>query len=246
MLMFQIPLMVRILKIYIKIVTNNNILDVCEEFESESVILDEKSNTLETLNVLYYYPRQNHWLTVNVTNFETVNSDIFYLIPFDDWYLGCGGGINDTGVCGHFLTKYPGMDFQLNIEYWIHNYTLSTIAGKLLFRNRIFLKEDFTPFTYQNPCWNQMSPIYNGSGIIGNNTFCCKKFTNKVTPTPDSGKCGIYRSTTKVLDNSAYLEVEYKLNSTILIVNIVNYFASSDSTVQLEAYNSVTFAQSCR
>uniref|UniRef100_A0A914Z7Q6 Uncharacterized protein n=1 Tax=Panagrolaimus superbus TaxID=310955 RepID=A0A914Z7Q6_9BILA len=234
--------------------------DICEEYESKSRISDE-NGIFATMDVLFEVALGG--LNTKAVNFTSVTSDNYILGSF---YAGqmCEGNktyVDYSDPRCHF--KFLSKNTQLNIGF-ILQYN-ETIIAKLIRQNGIFFKEDYTTFTPSNPCWTEFSAIPFGIGKTANNSFCCTKFKGQIFTTPSSeitsktatfatttisqipsGSCALYNSTTKVLDNSAYLEVEYKLNTTTLTVNIIGYFASSDSVVQLEAYNDLTFTQSCR
>uniref|UniRef100_A0AC34GDJ0 Uncharacterized protein n=1 Tax=Panagrolaimus sp. ES5 TaxID=591445 RepID=A0AC34GDJ0_9BILA len=119
-----------------------------------------------------------------------------------------------------------------------------TIAGRLIQRNEILLKDQKTPYTPDDPCWESTAPIFSGSQA--QNKFCCTKFQ-----IPDSSQtCTEYQSLTKVINSGfykgTYFNVKYQFKNTALTVTISNYYSPINSTLQVEAYSTDLFSQTCQ
>jgi hypothetical protein len=230
---------------------------------------------------VFYNVTYNYDLKINVTNFTSFTPNYYQLDYNGDsiWVSSChGSNSNPQSSCRPPIWQHD--EFQINIDFFLakdgfYDETYGMNIAKFIYRNGIYLKDDYSVFTVSSPCWNVSSPIPYSDGKMGNNSFCCIHFMDKTTTTrpttttslrsstttlqmlttttsssPTSplppGSCILYNSTTQVSDNSAFLEVNYKMEERDIIVKIINYFASKDSVVSLEAYNTITFSQSCR
>jgi hypothetical protein len=123
-------------------------------------------------------------------------------------------------------------------------YLGETIAGRIIQRNEKLLKDQKTPYTPEDPCWESTAPVFSGSQA--KNKFCCSKFH-----LPDSSQtCSEYQSLTKIITSGfykgTYFNVKYQFNDTVLIVTILNYFSPVNSTLQVEAYSTDVFSQTCK
>lgn len=179
---------------------------------------------------------------------------------------GIGGDIECVGnsgspqsFCAFYFpddTEDIKFNFLIDFEWADQNddiYGFYATAGILARRNGIFLKDDNSLFTSKNPCWKKSAEIAYGNGANFESSFCCTSFksashpTVSPSPTPTSSSaCLTYYSTTTVTNNSTNLKVSYMFNTTGLMVNIANYSAETNSSVQIEVYSHNSFSQPCK
>uniref|UniRef100_A0AC34F691 Uncharacterized protein n=1 Tax=Panagrolaimus sp. ES5 TaxID=591445 RepID=A0AC34F691_9BILA len=203
---------------------------------------NQEGSNVTTLTVDYLVLKNG--LNISVTNYSGL--DYYFVVNGT-----CRG--NKWSWNSSCFFYFPTGDFQFN------NYVswgTSTTVAKLIRRNGIFLKDNNLPFTSADPCWTKtyQTPYGGTYPTITQTKLCCNRFksfpaTTTVPQTTTSiplNKCLKYLSRTTVSDNTTYLEVDYIFNATGLIVTIVNYFANIDSSVQLEAYSTDLFSQTCR
>jgi hypothetical protein len=119
-----------------------------------------------------------------------------------------------------------------------------TISGRIIERNEILLKDLKTRYTPEDPCYESMPPDYGGSKA--QNKFCCTKFQ---IPSPEK-ICSEYNSITKLVTSGyykgTYFNVKYQFNDTTLTLTIQNYESKINSTLQIEAYSTDLFSQTCQ
>uniref|UniRef100_A0AC34F200 Uncharacterized protein n=1 Tax=Panagrolaimus sp. ES5 TaxID=591445 RepID=A0AC34F200_9BILA len=226
--------------------SSSEVEEICEKYESETKIKSQSGEMIASLNATFYVIMEA--LNISVTGFKSFRGgDYKFMTMIGD--TECNGNTDDfLSNCSY---SYPTNDFRFDMSFIFDHY--STIATKLIRRNKLFFKDGNVPFTQADPCWNNTSTIPFGKGTISETKFCCTQFkssvttptTNPTTSNPGS-KCLKYSSNTTVSNNSAFLTVNYKFNGTGLIIDIIDYKNSANSTVQLEAYSKDLFSQTCR
>uniref|UniRef100_A0A914ZEM9 Uncharacterized protein n=1 Tax=Panagrolaimus superbus TaxID=310955 RepID=A0A914ZEM9_9BILA len=219
--------------------------EICETYESETMISSQSGEMIANLNATFHVIMEA--LNISVIGFKSSRGGNYkFMAMIGD--TSCNGNSDD--VFSNCSFSFPTNDFRFDMSFIFDHY--STIATKLIRRNKIFFKDGNVPFTPADPCWKNTSPIPFGKGTVSKTKFCCTKFkgtvtatvTNPTTSSPEN-KCLKYSSNTNVTDNSASLIVNYKFNNTGLIIEIVDYKDSAASTVQLEAYSKDLFSQTC-
>uniref|UniRef100_A0A914P5F6 Uncharacterized protein n=1 Tax=Panagrolaimus davidi TaxID=227884 RepID=A0A914P5F6_9BILA len=220
--------------------------EICEIYKSETNIKSEDGNFMASLNATFYVFMEG--LNISVTNFKSFRDDNYKFMCMLSDTSCTGDNSNPFSNCSF---TFPTNDFRFDMSFIFEHY--STLATKLIRRNKIFFKEGNIPFTQADPCWNQTSPIPFGKGTKSETKFCCTKFKTAVTSTASSSttvipgsKCSKYSSKTNVTDGSSSFIANYRFNDTGLIVEIIDYKSYTTSTVQLEAYSKDLFSQTCR
>uniref|UniRef100_A0AC34FT64 Uncharacterized protein n=1 Tax=Panagrolaimus sp. ES5 TaxID=591445 RepID=A0AC34FT64_9BILA len=242
-------------------VVENDIPDTvqnkCERFESKGqVILMPKTRLLDFVAIINIIPEG---LLINITEFASKFYTAYELSPF--WVNWQNHIENCTGYSNFLVDECIITTYSEEYLKFIDlsfsnppNTADVVIAAKIMYRNGIFLKDDYTPFTIENPCWTKSAPMpYFTETRTVNVSLCCVEFgetSETITtlhPTSSTTKfCQKYHSETQLSDNSIFLEVEYILNTTKMAVSIVNYFSDNNVITQLESYSFDTFSQVCR
>ncbi|KAE9546026.1 hypothetical protein FO519_010762, partial [Halicephalobus sp. NKZ332] len=169
----------------------------------------------------------------------------------DEWVKACEeNSLEEPCVVTQYLNdtkKDHTYSFNLNIWDDILSYDWDAIAGQLIKRKGVWMKnvEKPTPYTRSDPCWTRN--VDSNNDTSSSTSFCCRKWVPV-----SNGNCAEYRTKTVANMNSNPIDVlnaRYILNdNNTMTVEILNFTTTSNTTkqnVQLESFASTGETQFC-
>lgn len=220
-----------------------NIADPCIEFDSTTVFTSNTSDSEVISNFSAHYMIQDGSIQIQVTNYSGPSTGSYYFSPNEDLTY-CSA--NTSGCVLSQETANEDYEYIFMLDVWDpypQTYHYDAVAGKLIKRNGIFMKEENKPYTPDDKCWNRIEPGNNNS--IATSSFCCSRFKKDQNPTLS---CPEYQSRSVVYRNSSMtseLYITYTINSDNIHIKMTNYTSSMKSNAQFELFGNNGYSETC-
>jgi hypothetical protein len=144
----------------------------CIEFDGNTTLYNSNGRIISSFSAHYLIDSSS--LNVSVSDFSSIPNSYYDFIPNYGVY-GCPG--QAVKNCTFSLPLNPNFDYQFDMMLSVYDSTKTygtTVGGKILRRNGIFVRHRNEVYSPSDPCWIRTFPSNAGSKAV--NSFCCTKF----------------------------------------------------------------------
>lgn len=215
--------------------------DPCVEFNSNTVFTLTASPSTVIANFSANYALLESEMIITVTDYTGPPTGSFYFSPNED-LIYCAGNVSGCDLRQSLPTSDFQFDFLLDVwDPYPQTFHYDAVTGKLIRRNGVYMKEENTLYTPENPCWSRVEGGNNDSTATSN--FCCSRFQNDLTAV-----CPQYETKSfgyQGQDLITFFNIRYTVLKDSLNVLIQNFTSTADNNGQFEMYDSRGSAQLC-
>ncbi|KAE9547039.1 hypothetical protein FO519_009750, partial [Halicephalobus sp. NKZ332] len=174
----------------------STVTETCAEFYSDTNFTSTDGTVVSHTGILYSI--SNEYANASVNQFSGPNGALFYLTSnLDAWIKPCeNSSVQWPCVVSQLLNdtkKDHTYSFDLNVWDAALTYDWDAIAGQLIKRKGVWMKnvEKPVPYTRSDPCWTRN--VDSNNGTTSSTSLCCRKWVPV-----SNGNCAEYRTKTVV------------------------------------------------